>query len=226
MWKQQTLGWNNIQLFHLRLNKTEWSCRGLPAWDLIWSLNLCFKSVLWSSMGQWCVSLELEAGRSLFSHCLPRTDSWALIYSLVSWAPPRLPPCQPCPLTRSHNQLTLIGAEAHIPGLPLPSALGWRLGGSVGRVRCTPMPSMARARLYSSQPRADSTVVNSAGNSAGASQPLPSQVLEFLSMKVKISWGSHIYCGLGQQTLKEGSLTSPPPARLLLYHLHWVPHII
>lgn len=96
--------------------------------------------MLWSPVGKWPMSLELEASAHtqsplprLAQDCFPATAPC----SLVSCGPPRLPICQPCPEIGSRNQVTFIGREVHIPCLPLPSALGWGLGGSVRRVRCS-----------------------------------------------------------------------------------------
>lgn len=97
--KQYTLDWNNIKLFHLRLSWLRirasivgmWlvQLQGLPAWDLILSLNLCFESVLWSPMGKWPMSLELEtSAHNLPSHCLPRTASLPLLPA--PWCPTHL----------------------------------------------------------------------------------------------------------------------------------------
>lgn len=149
--------------------------RGLPAWDLILSLNLCFESVLRSPMGKWPMSLSLKRQPilTLSSHCVPRTAS-------RPYAPPRLTICEPCPEIRNHNQVTLIGRETHIPCLPQPSALGWGLGGSVRRVSA---PSRGEARLWSSQHRAGSTVVNWGRNLSGSLSLTPSRGTENFSAR-------------------------------------------
>lgn len=125
------------------------------------------------------------------------TDS----YCLVPQAP-RIYPLSALPWGQSCKQLEVR------PNWFAIALCSWlRSGWDGARVRCMPHSIMKSWQLYG----AFSRPLKRASHSQ-------SRYWEFLSMKVETTWGSHICCGLGQQTLGKATLPSPPPARLLLNH--------
>lgn len=162
----------------------------------------------WSPIGQWCMSPELTV--SLPSHCLPTTGSWPLI--LTAWYP-KPHPVYPLSALPWDQKPQAVGGEAQLIGhSPLLLA-----GVGVGWVRCMPHSIMKRNRAVVIPTQSWQLYGTFSRQLKGASRS-QSRYWEFLSMKVETTWGSHICCGLGQQTLGKAILPSPPPARLLLNH--------
>lgn len=170
-------------------------------------------------MEQWHMTPNLEAlahTQSLLA--LPAQDQFLVIYpcSVVSWASPSLSPHHPPLEIKGYNHVTLVEGEAHTPHLPLPSAPGWDLGGSVGRVRCMPhaITEKSKAVVILTQSWQHYDQLGKELNEGLLSTPSPGT--EFLGMEAEITKGLHVCCGLRQHTL--GKRLTSTPTKLLLYH--------
>ena len=201
--------------------------QGLPAWGLmlccvkfsiILSLNLCFANEVQQNNSVWAQSLEPWLTLSLPSHCLPRTGSWPRIPA--AWYPgprPAYPLVRPALRPGATIGSKLLRVRPSWSAIALCSWLGpgWEWG--QGQV---PAPCRHEEEQGCGHPHPELAALwhIQQATQQGPLTHTQSRHREFLSMEVEIIWGSHICCGLEQQTLGKGILTSPPPARLLLNH--------